>query len=449
MSEQPQTHLLKNGLTLITLRRGAVPLVGLRLAFSSGSAHAGHRSGLAELTAQLLRRGCRGRSVHAIDEALETLGTDLAVGVDDDATRLALTVPSARLQPALELLVRLAESPAFPEAELLSQRRRTLASIRSGLDDAAEVAERALNRELFRGHPYERPIEGWSREVARLRRNDRRRVPQGRLPGQRRVPGGRGRAAGGHPRPTGASELSPCPRPDRSRARAGAAADRICRVLIVDKPDATQAQLRIGAAGIASGNPDLPACLLGNTVLGGGFSSRLVNEVRVERGLAYGISSSFHSNLAGGVFVIRSSTRIDEAAALVQVSLDEVDRLRVQGPTEAELAQASSYLRGNFQMANETGEQAAATLAGAFLQGFGHDWLDSLSAAPRRASRRPRSGAPCERHLPGPRRIIAVGPARRLAKSLRKFGPVEVVKLDAMAELAPQTFFFSIRRLSR
>lgn len=171
MSEQPQTHLLKNGLTVIALRRGAVPLVGLRLAFSSGSAHAG-RSGLAELTAQLLRRGCRGRSVHAIDEALETLGTDLAVGVDDDATRLALTVPSARLQPALELLVRLAESPAFPEAELLSQRRRTLASIRSGLDDAAEVAERALNRELFRGHPYERPIEGWSHEVARLRRNN-------------------------------------------------------------------------------------------------------------------------------------------------------------------------------------------------------------------------------------------------------------------------------------
>jgi zinc protease len=432
MSDQPESHRLKNGLTVIALRRGSVPLVGLRLAFPAGSAHAGSgRSGLAELTAQLLRRGCRGRAVHAIDEALETLGADLAVGVDDDATRLGLTVPTARLEPALELLLRLAASPTFPVAELLSQRRRTLASIRSGLDDAGEVAERALNRELFRGHPYERPIEGWSREVAKLSRSDVVGFQKARyLAGGACLVAAGGVPADIHSRLVRASSgLAEGP---TANGPPSAPPVTVSGVLIVDKPDATQAQLRIGATGIASSNPDLPACLLGNTVLGGGFSSRLVNEVRVERGLAYGISSSFHANLAGGVFVIRSSTRIDEAAALVQVSLDEVERLRAEGPTEAEVAQASAYLRGNFAMANETGEQACATLAGAFLQGFGSDWLERFPQLLASLTRADVSRA-LERYLPGSRRVVAVGPARKLAKSLRKFGPIEVVALDAVA----------------
>jgi zinc protease len=432
MSELPETRQLANGLTLIVLSRGAVPLVGLRLAFRAGSALAGvGRSGLAELTAQLLRRGSRGRTARAVDEELETLGTDLGVGVDDDSTRLSLTVPSARLEPALDLLLGLAAKPTFPEAELSSERKRTLASIRSGLDEASGVAERALHLELFRGHPYEMPIEGWSRDVSRLRRKDvvgfhhgcfgsggACLVAAGGLPSdiQERLAKAGARLAKG----TAAPSLSTVPPINGSR------------VVIVDKPDATQAQIRIGAAGIPVGSPDLLACLLGNTVLGGGFSSRLVNEVRVERGLAYGISSSFQSNRAGGVFVIRSSTRLDEAAALVQVSLDEVERLRAEGPTAAELIQASAYLRGNFQMSNETGEQVAATLGGAFLQGFGSDWLERF---PRLllGLTLPEVSTALQRHLPAVARIIAVGPARKLAKALRKFGPVEVVALEAMA----------------
>ncbi len=431
MSAKPETRRLANGLNLITLRRGAVPLVGLRLAFPSGSAQAGPRqSGLAELAAELLRRGARGLSARRIDESFEALGTDLGVGVDDDSTALGLTIPSTRLGPALELLLRLADEPVYPEGELRSQRQRTLAAIRSRLDEAADVAERALHLELFRGHPYERPIEGWSRDVARLRRPDvvgfhRRHfcatgaclIAAGGVPadieaqlsraGSRLGSGGSGAAVGPVPTLTGS------------------------RVLIVDKPDATQTQLRIAGPGISSDNPSLPACALGNVVLGGGFSSRLVNEVRVERGLAYGISSSFHSNRAGGLFVIRSSTRTEEAGSLVQVALDELERLRAEGPTDAEVTQASAYLRGNFAMANETGEQVAATLASAFLQGFGSDWLEKF---PRLLSALSRAevGAALQRYLPGPRRIIAVGPARKLTKALRKFGPVEVVALDSM-----------------
>lgn len=431
MTGLPQVQALGNGLTVVTLRHGAAPLVSLRLGLPVGSAHAGvGQSGLAELTAQLLRRGCRGRSAGAIDKALGGLGAELGVWVDDDSTRLGLTVPSSRLGPTLDLLLQLAATPSFPAAELSSMRRRTLASIRSGLDDAAAVAERALHRELFRGHPYERPIEGWSREVAKLGR----REVVGFHAGHYRSGGAFLVAAGGlpadAPRRLAAlggrlGEGKPVTGPGPTPAVIGFG------VVVVDKPDATQAQIRIGAAGVAVQSPELPACLLGNAILGGGFSSRLVDEVRVKRGLAYGISSSFHSNPAGGIFAIRSSTRLDEAGALVQIALDEVERLREGGPTDAELTQASAYLRGSFQMANETGEQAAANLASALLQGFGSDWLDRFPRLLASLSRA-EVGAALQKHLPGPRRIVAVGPARKLTKPLRRFGPVEVVALDAL-----------------
>ncbi|MHB8419681.1 MAG: M16 family metallopeptidase [Myxococcales bacterium] len=432
MTGTPRVSTLPNGLTVVALRHGAVPLASLRLGFASGAAAAGpRRSGLAELTAQLLRRGTRRRGARSIDEALERLGVDLGLGVDDEATRLGLTVPAARFGLAIDLLMELATRPSFPARELAAQRSRTLASIRAGLDEPTGVAERALHREVFRGHPYAEPIDGWSRELARLSRPEvlgfHRRAY--------RAPGGCLVAAGVLPRDVerllerkgGAlaqgSELRVVPPVPPLQGR---------RVLVIDKPDATQATLRIGGHGCSARDPQLVACMAGSTVLGGGFSSRLVDEVRVNRGLAYGISSSFHPSRAGGLFVIRSATRVDEARSLVEVSLGELERLREQGPGEAELAQAVSYLRGSFELGNETGEQVAATLAGAFLQGLGTDWLARF---PRLLGETTPGAVKValERHLPRALRVVAVGPAGRLERSLRKLGPVEVVTLASLA----------------
>ncbi len=428
---QIETGCLPNGLLVAVAPRGAVPLVGLRLGFPSGAAVAGpRRSGLAELVLGLLRRGAKGRSAHAIDEALETLGCDLATGVDDDALRLGLAVPSDRLAPALALLLDLATAPTFPDRELGNARARQLASVRSSLDDPGSVAERALHVAAFGGHPYGDPIDGWSRDVRGLRRpaavEFHRSVFRGggaclvaaggvgegllrRLEREgRKLPSGGGEAA-----------VSPPP-PIEGR-----------RVLVVDKPDAQQAHVRIVAPGPRIDAPDLVAALVGNVVLGGGFSSRLVDEVRVARGLAYGVGSRFHPRHAAGLFAVRSSTRVAETAQLVGVCLDEIARLRDGGPTDAELAQARAYLAGSFLVGNETGEQVAATLAASYLEGLGLDWIDRFPRLVMEAER-PAVAEALQRHLPGPCRVVVVGPAKALERPLRRFGPVEVVPLARM-----------------
>ncbi|HUB09849.1 MAG TPA: pitrilysin family protein [Myxococcales bacterium] len=428
----PSIHTLTNGVTVLTLRRGSVPLVSLRLGLCAGSAAAPpRRSGLAELTAQLLRRGSRRRGLRAIDVALEKLGADLGLGVDDDVTRLGLTVPAARLPAALDLLLELATEPSFPARELEALRARTLATIRAGLDDAPGVAERAIHREIFGSHPYALPIDGWSREVARLARPQVVEFHRARY----RAAGACLVAAGALPEgievrlARAGAALAPGPPPFEAPTVPPLSGRR---VLVVDKPDATQATLRIGGLGCSVRDPELVPCLLGNTVLGGGFSSRLVDEVRVNRGLAYGISSRFHPSLAGGLFVIRSATRVEEARSLVEVSLGELERLREEGPREAELTQAAAYMRGSFELGNETGEQVAATLTGAFLQGLGTDWLEAFPRLLDEATRAAVHAA-LQRHLPRSLRVVAVGPAAKLERSLRKLGPVEVVSLAALA----------------
>jgi len=426
---------LPNGLRVRLLPRAGVPLVAVRLTLPRGTARAGPgKAGLGDLTSQLLRRGTQLRSASQMDEALERLGVDFQAGAGDDSSAMRLTAPAALLKPALRLMCELMHRPSFPAREVALLRSRTLAAIRSDLDQADSVADRAVDREFFGSHPYGVPSEGWSREVARLDRSDVVRFhrrsygaggatlvmvgaldPAAALRAVRSVFAKVGRG------PKDAASLPPAP------PLAGQ------RVFLVDKPDATQSQIRIAGPGLRRDSPSLVACILGNAVLGGGFSSRLVNEVRVNRGLSYGVSSRLSAREVGGMFCIRSFTRVDQAAQLVQVCLDEVARLREEGPTEDELVRTRAFLRGSYQLGNETSEQLAATTAEALRYGLGEDWptryLKSLQETPRSAIRT----ALREHILPSGRLIVAVGPGRALERQLKRFGPVQVVPLRSLA----------------
>jgi zinc protease len=426
---------LGNGLCLRLLPRSGVPLVAVRLTLPRGTARAGPgKAGVADLTAQLLRRGTRRRSASQVDEALERHGIDFAAGSGDDSTVLRLSVPAALLEPALRQLFELFHRPSFPAREVMLLRRRTLAAIQADLDEADAVADRAVAREAFAPHPYAVPAEGWSRELGSLRRVDV-------VDFHRRSFGARGASLvlAGRLAPAAAVRLvrrifaaldgvgpSEAPLPPVP-AIAGQ------RVFLVDKPDATQAQIRIAGVGLRRDSPALVPCLLGNAVLGGGFSSRLVSEVRVNRGLSYGISSRLAAREAGGLFCIRSFTRVDQAGQLTQVCLDQVAKLREAGPTEEELARTRAYLRGSYQLGNETSEQLAATTAEALRYGLGEDWprryLELLEATPRSAV----LAALRDGLLSPGRLIVAVGPARALERQLKRFGPVQVVPLRSVA----------------
>ncbi len=402
-----------------------------RLLFPRGSASCpAGQSGLAELTAQLLRRGTEHNSAEAIDALLEDAGSDLGVWVNDDTTRFSLTCEPRAGPKLLALLGDLLRNPTFPKREVAKLRERTCDQLKGALDDADWVATRATYQAAFPGHPYGVPSEGWSRELRALGRKDVRAFAEGYVArGACLVLAGRVQEVELLVRPflslrAGLAKAPRLPAPAALQGR---------QVVIVDKPDATQTQVRLVASGFRKDSPDLVAAALGNGVLGEGFSSRLVNEVREYRGLTYGISSRFGALAAGGLFVVRSSTRTEKVSELVEVVIEQMQRLRTDGPEEQELSRVRTYMGGSLRLGTETADQIGAQVAEAFRHGLGEDWLVRY---PRLLEETPREAvlAALAAHLPRDDfRVVAVGPARKLEKQLERFGAVQIVPLTQIA----------------
>ncbi len=424
---------LASGLTALVASRPGVPLAAVRLVLRAGSSlDPAGRFGLAHLVAAAVRRGTRARSADRIDAEVESLGAELGAGVDEDAASVGLSAPLEALPRLLAVLAEVAIRPAFPAREVAQLRRREVAGLANDLDEPGVVADRAALAAAYGAHPYGHPSEGRGRHLAAARRADlaafhARHWRPGRATlvvvgpvdveatlaeVRRRFGGWRGEA--------GAEvEIAP-PAPPASG------------VVVVDRPDLTQAQVRIAAPGFARGSAEHAAGVVAGAVLGGGFTSRLMEAIRVERGLSYGVRARFASGRAGGLFYVSSFTKVETAGELVRVALDELARFREDGPSEEELGRVRGYLGGLYPLSLETHEAWAEKLAEMEVYGLPADevtgFVDRIGAV---------DGAAClavaRRYLPGERRVVvAVGPAARLEPQLRALGPVRVVAARAV-----------------
>jgi zinc protease len=164
-----------------------------------------------------------------------------------------------------------------------------------------------------------------------------------------------------------------------------------------------------------------------NNVLGGGFTSRLVNEVRVERGLTYGIHSYFDMMNVGGVFGISTFTQTDKTREMIDVTLAEVAKVREKGITPAELKKAQRYLAGLYPMRTETNESVASVISDIRVHGLGDDWVEKfrerlLAVKPKQTVEVAAKYLFAKSPL-----IVLVGKASEVKKQLTGLGPVTVV----------------------
>jgi zinc protease len=204
-------------------------------------------------------------------------------------------------------------------------------------------------------------------------------------------------------------------------------------VVVVDKPDVTQSQVRIASGGFARRSPDYHAGVVASALLGGGFTSRLMEAIRVNRGLSYGVRSRFATSAAGGLFFISTFTEVETTAEIIDVALEETARFCDGGPTAEELERMQAYLCGLFPLSLETHEQLAEKLADLAL----YDLPDEEVSAFRervRAVGPEQAREVARRYFPvGDRLVVAVGPAKAIARSLERWGPVTVLPARKLA----------------
>ena len=420
--------VLKNGLTVYRLERAGLPLVQVQLLVPAGGAgDPAGKEGLAALTARLLPRGSAGRTAEAFAEEVEFLGGSLDADAGPDRTLVAGEFAARDFEAGLDLLAGMVRSPSFDAAEFARERDLLAASRDAVLDDAAGLASEALARALFPGHPYARPVDGFRPSLKRLTREDvidwhaRRFVageaslalvgPLDAARARRAVERSFGGWKRGAPSPAPPAAIRPVP------ART---------VLLVDKPDATQSQIRIGQATIPRTDAAWPALATTNAVLGSGFSSWLNDEIRVKRGLAYGIVSLLVPRRAGATFEVITATRNDKALESLGLALDLVGRMSRADLTEADLDKGRNYLSGLFPLRIESPDALATTILERSLLGLDPNGYASY---PRdlRAVRLETAKTAARRGIPGEAAaIVVVGPASVLKEPLAKIGPVTV-----------------------
>ncbi len=419
---------LRNGLGVVVGEREGVPLAAVRLVLRGGASRdpAG-RSGLAHLAAIAARRGTRRRSGPEIDLAVESLGAEIGAGVDEDASYFGLSAPIEVLPRCVEILAEVATAPTFPASEVNRLRRREIAALAHDLDEPALVADRAMLEAAFGDHPYGHPPEGRVRDLSAARRADVAAFHSRHYRPSASTLVVVGKVDAGEVLELARRRFGGWQAPERAeRGLSAPERPRAC-VVVVDKPDVTQSQVRIASAGFPRKSPDYYPAVVASALLGGGFTSRLMEAIRVNRGLSYGVRSRFATSAAGGLFFVSTFTKVESTAEIVQVSLDETARFCDEGPTQAEVERVQSYLCGLYPLSLETHDQVADKLADLALYDLPDEevtlFRDRIRAVTPEDCRET-----ARRYFPGADKVVvAVGPAKAIARSLERFGPVRVV----------------------
>jgi zinc protease len=418
-----------SGLKVLVAERGPLPLVAARLVIRSGSAtDPADKHGLADFTARLLRRGTARMSADEIDEEIEFVGASFSVGSNEDLLSLFVTSPAEHFPAMLSLLGQLVREPTFPEREVEQARERALAGFANDLDDPSVVADRAFTRALWGDHPYGHDVGGSAAHVRTFTRDDLVRFHRERMgprvalltvvgavsPGQVAEEAEKA-FAGWEGGPEAPLEL-----PSANMVATG-------QVLLVDKPDQTQSQVRIGGPGFRVGHPDYFPVTAMNIALGGGFTSRLMNEVRVERGLTYGIHSYFDTMNAGGVFGISTFTKTEKTREIIDVSLGEVTKVREGGIPAAELKKAQRYLAGLYPLRTETNESVASVISDIRVHGLGDDWVEKFRERLLAVKPKQTVEVAAKYLFPKPPLLVVLGRASEVKNQLKGLGTVTVV----------------------
>jgi zinc protease len=425
--------VLPNGLTLLVAERRSLPLVTMRLVLRAGSSHdPSQLAGLAAFTARLLRHGAGPRDAEAFAGDLDSLGGHFGASIGLDQLTVDGEFTTKTLDEGLELYLDAVLRPRFDAGEVESERQRAIAEIVQSRDDPEHVADVALQHHLFGAHPYAHSPGGTVRSLERVLRDDLVRHHAEAL----RPDGGVLVVVGDVSPPEMAARLAdafsawpsqggpPALVPPTARTGGG-------RVVLVKDPGAGQVQLRFGNVGVPRATPHYHALAVSNVIFGGGFTSRLVREARVKRGLTYNISSRFQMGMRAGPFTISTFTRNEKLAEMHEVVTGELGRLRGGGITDEEIDSARAYVLGLQVRRVETPEALAGAIAETEIFGLGLEALTGFRDAIERVGAADCAAAVAEAY-PDPAELltIMVGDEARIREDAARLGELTVVGPD-------------------
>jgi predicted Zn-dependent peptidase len=420
--------VLENGTVLLLSEKHDVPLIGLRAVIRGGaSADPVDRGGLANLFAGLLEYGAGKRDAATFAEAVAGVGGELSVSGGQEAITISAEFVSRDVELMLELVNDVLQRPTLAKGEFTKLRDRSINLIKAAKGSNPGNLLPSYGRAfIFGEHPYGNPVGGSETSLANITHDEVLSYYENHVGGDRLIISvvGDFNAAAMKKRLTGmlgewrraAIELAATPPPEKQPGR---------RVLLVDKPGATQAYFWIGSVGVGIDYGRRAELDIANTVFGGRFTSMLNNALRIESGLTYGAHSILQRLAAGGFVVISTFSETATTIEAIDMSLDLLETLRDTGLDTTMVSSARNYIMGQFPPRLETASQLAAQFALLELFGLDASYVNGYAAA--------LTGATAESIVDAINEVypsandvvfVVIGDAAALREALSGYGPV-------------------------
>jgi zinc protease len=427
-----EQRTLSNGLRLLIVRHDELPLATFNLVIGSGASYDPRgKPGVAEFTASMMREGAAARSTLEISDQLAFLGAALSTTAGWDGAIVFLHTPTAQLDSALALFADVALRPTFPADEMERQRGRRLAAILQRQDQPPVVADLTFSVLLYGNeHPYGQPLTGTEASIGAIARDDlvahynthyRPNNATMIIVGdvqpddiQQRIERlFRGWAPGAIP----PLQLTEPARPERTT------------IIIVDKPDAPQASFRLGHVGVPRSTEDYFPLVVMNTVLGGSFTSRLMQTLRETRGFTYDASSGYAYRKFAGPFVSQAEIVAAKSDSALVEFMRELRGIRELIP-EDELTRAKRYLQLGFPAGFETTTDIANQLVPVVVYGLPPDYFNNYVRNIEAVTQQDLQRVAMQYVNPDVMTIVIVGDRREIEQPLRALGLAEVIIRD-------------------
>ena len=433
---QRTRRTLSSGLEVVLVESHNIPKFTGQLYFRSGNAAtASEAPGLAGITAEVVRAGTTRRSSRQIEEDLRRIGADLGTSAGADTSAISFAGLTDFTGELLKLVAELAQEASFPADEFERERRQLLEGIRIERTTPSFLAGERLRRVLFGAHPYsiiapsEAQVAAYRREQlidyyrARYRPSTALLVlvgdflPDAMLGSIEKIFGG-----------WTSGDVAPSPNPPLPENRGR-------RVHLVHLPEAVQAQVLVGNRAITRKHPDWMRLSLANSIYGGAFNSRLVMNIREQKGYTYSPRSGVQALRQHGYFSVHAAVRNEVVAATLTEIFYELDRMRALPVGDDELADARNYMSGVFSLGLATQEGLAGQLSGVYLDQLPEDYLEMYRERVRALTADDVISAARAWFDSANAQIVVVGDRAQLAAQAALFG--EVSTYDAQGQPLP------------
>ena len=420
---------LKNGMKVILVKEETLPYVVFEMLFQFGSKNdPPEKAGLLSLLSELMDKGTQTKSAVETAEEIEMLGAELSYDVERDYSSFSMESLSWLGPEGLSIFADIISKPAFFEEEFKRAKEKAIGFAKRRAENFSSYASRAFNKYLYESHDYGSYLSGSLKSLNNITHEDIKTFYKENFTPDKALLSVSGRYPSDIMERLEQAFQYWTPAKVEKKIEKQILPDvKKTGLLILDHPSSVQSEIRLGHLSVQRSHPDYLPLLTANVILGGSFSSRLMSRVRVQKGLTYGVYSSFSPRKSAGAFKTALAVRPSRTGDALLEILAVIEDMKQNGITKEELKKAQQILKAQFISGSQSAEHFAHYLMYLNNQGIDYSYAEEYFSKLNSLTVENVNTAVKKHFHPDKMKILVLSKAVDTAPQLQDYKPVKVV----------------------